>query len=189
MWSLYWGSTVSVDVFVLVIAICIGVGAGNTTRAVLYALILAILLPVAIAWSEWPFIDVFQPTGEARKVYVLNAIVNAEQVRLRFASRLFFTALCSCAVAWALACLQSKILACDTRRLRRLWIAMKILRIGVWLLYIAFLVWRSVTPPHGVWVSFVSLLVPPAAIMAGVFERRVRIRSEVSHGSPLLRAI
>jgi uncharacterized membrane protein YhaH (DUF805 family) len=97
------GSMISIDSFVLLISVCIGVSGTNPKRALLYSALAAVIIPLAIAWLEWPFLDVFQPKGQTRAEYVVNWSVRPESVRQILSLRVLLTAGLSCAISYNLA--------------------------------------------------------------------------------------
>jgi hypothetical protein len=78
MLPLYTFGLISIDLFPLLIAICIGFFCHNSYRAMFYAGVAAIIVPVAVAALNWPLIDAIGPhtVGQRRVEILVNYAIN-----------------------------------------------------------------------------------------------------------------
>lgn len=188
---MYFYSAVSIDLFVLVIAICIGIGTVRLDRAVIYSCAASVAIPLLFAVIEWPFIDAFGPhtVGVRRQEFVIRWAVDpsgVNQIQVsRLVVRIATTAAAAAGIAWGLCKLQLRLYERATARLKQTVKGAKIARYALWLSWLPIAAWSLVNSGHKVvWVSLLFLLLPMLAILTGVVERRLRLRSTTA-GAPV----
>jgi hypothetical protein len=187
LFPVYFFQFFSVDILVLLIVLFIGVGIRKFERAALYAIAASVIVPLLVAYMEWPLIDSFGPhtIGQRRQQFVIAYFIDPQvkaQQLLLLALRIVTTAAAALGLVKLLNMLQVYLVNRDAQRVTRDWRAMKIARYVLWAIWIGVLGWRMLNHDQkdSAAVSAGFLFVLLLAILVGMMERKLRKASIVT---------